>query len=125
TAAVIDLNTEQNLSITVVLNEEKVDVSDVENVEISYPAMMPALESERIDAAFLVDPCLSVAKGEGFQTISQPFTEGLGGMRALQWISSEDFVESNPDTARKFNDGITEAGECAKDNPDKEHRVSP
>lgn len=125
TVAVVGLKSGPDLALHVVLNEAGVDVSDVETVEISYPDMMPALESERIDAAFLVDPFLSVAKGEGFQTISQPFTEGLGGMSALQWISSEDFVESNPDTARKFNDAITKAGEFANDNPDKVRGVLP
>src|SRR5699024_850130 len=40
-------------------------------------------------------------------------------------ISSEDFVESNPDTARKFNDAITKAGEFANDNPDKVRGVLP
>jgi len=125
TVAVVGLKSGPDLALHVVLEEAGVDVNDVEIVEISYPDMMPALESDRIDAAFLVDPFLSIAKGEEFQTISQPFTEGLGGMSALQWVSSENFVESNPDTVRKFNTAIAKAGEFANDNPDKIRGVLP
>lgn len=125
TVAVVGLKSGPDLALHVVLDEAGVDVDDVEIVEISYPDMMPALESERIDAAFLVDPFLSMAKGEGFETISQPFTDGLGGMSALQWVASDSFVESNPDTARKFNAAIAKAGEFANDNPDKVRGVLP
>lgn len=125
TVAVVGLKAGPDLALHVVLDESGVDIGDVEIVEISYPDMMPALESERIDAAFLVDPFLSMAKGEGFESISRPFTDGLGGMSALQWVASDDFVESNPDTVRKFSDAVTKAGEFANENPDKVREVLP
>src|SRR5699024_7462071 len=76
TVAVVGLKSAPDLALQVVLDQEDVDEDDVEVVEIPYPDMMPALESDRIDAAFLVDPFLATAREEGFKTVSRPFTDG-------------------------------------------------
>ncbi len=125
TVALVGLKSAPDLALRVVLEEAGVDPSDVEMVEIAYPDMVSALQSNRVDAAFVVDPFLSAAKAAGLDIVSQPFTEGLGGMNALLWVGSDAFVQANPETAGKFASAIKKAGEFANENPEAVREVLP
>ena len=125
TVALVGLKSAPDLALRVVLEEAGVDPSDVEMVEIAYPDMVSALKSNRVDAAFVVDPFLSAAKAAGLDVVSQPFTEGLGGMNALLWVGSDAFVQANPETAGKFASAIKKAGEYANENPEAVREVLP
>lgn len=125
TVALVGLKSAPELALRVVLEEAGVDPADVEVVEIAYPDMLPALEANRVDAAFIVDPFLSAAKAAGLTTISQPFTDGIGGMSALLWVGSDAFVGANPETMQKFAAAMKRAGEFANENPDAIRAVLP
>lgn len=125
TIALVGLKSAPDLALRVVLAEAGVDPADVEIVEIAYPDMVPSLGSNRVDAAFIVDPFLSQAKAAGLPVISQPFTDGLGGMSALQWVVSDAFVAANPDTAARFAAAMERAGEYANENPEALRDVLP
>lgn len=125
TVALVGLKSAPDLALRVVLKKAGVDPSDVEFVEIAYPDMVFALQSNRVDAAFVVDPFLTSAKAAGLDVISQPFTEGLGGMNALLWVSSDKFVQANPETSAKFATAIKKAGEYANEHPEAVRNVLP
>lgn len=125
TVAVVGLKSAPELALRVVLEDAGVDSGDVEVVEIAYPDMVAALESKRVDAAFIVDPFLSAAKSAGLPVISQPFTDGIGGMSALQWVVSDAVVQANPDTAEKFASAMEKAGEYANGHPEAVRAVLP
>ncbi|MCK6212105.1 ABC transporter substrate-binding protein [Georgenia sp. EYE_87] len=125
TVALVGLKSAPELALRVVLQEAGVNPADVEVVEIAYPDMVSALQSNRVDAAFIVDPFLSAAQADGLEVVSKPFTEGLGGMSALQWVMSDAFVKANPEVAARFAAAIQRAGEYANDNPDAVRAVLP
>lgn len=125
TVALVGLKSAPELALRVVLKDAGIDPADVEVVEIAYPDMVAALESDRVDAAFIVDPFRSAAEAAGMTVVSQPFTDGLGGMSALQWVMSDAFVQANPDTAARFASAIERAGEYANANPDAVRAVLP
>lgn len=125
TIALVGLKSAPELALRVVLKDAGVDPADVAVVEIAYPDMVAALESDRVDAAFIVDPFRAAAEAAGMAVISQPFTDGLGGMSALQWVMSDAFVQANPDTAERFVSAIERAGEYANENPEAVRAVLP
>jgi len=125
TIAVVGLKSAPELALRVVLETADVDPSTVKIVEISYPDMVSALQSNRVDGAFVVDPFLSQARAAGLEVISQPFTDGLGGMNALLWVANNAFLQSNPTTAGKFATAIEKAEEYANQNPEAVRAVLP
>jgi len=125
TIAVVGLKSAPELALRVVLEDAGVDPADVEIVEIAYPDMVSALQSDRVDAAFVVDPFLSAAKAAGLAIISQPFTDGLGGMTALTWVASDEFATANPDTVAKFAKAVERAGQYANENPEAVRALLP
>lgn len=125
TVAVVGLKSGPELATRVVLEESGVSPDAVDFVELAYPDMVAAVQAGRVDAAFIVDPFLSKAKAEGLTSISQPFTDGLGGMSAMTWVTSEEFAATNPEIIENFNTAVREASEYANDNPDAVRAILP
>ncbi|PQZ85207.1 ABC transporter substrate-binding protein [Arthrobacter sp. MYb222] len=118
TVAVVGLKSTPELALRVLLKNAGVDPDGVKTVEIGYPDMVPALETNRVDAAFIVDPFLSKAKSAGLELLGHPFTDGIGGMTALQWVASDAFTKEQPETIQKFTRAMDRAGKYANDNPE-------
>lgn len=125
TVALVGLKSAPELALRVVLEDAGVKPDSVKLVEIAYPDMVSALKANRVDAAFIVDPFLSAAKAAGLKAISQPFTDGLGDMSALLWVTSDAFVKANPTTALKFAKAMHKAGVYANEHPDAIREVLP
>ncbi|GMM97686.1 hypothetical protein MTsN4n12_30980 [Microbacterium sp. MTN4-12] len=118
TVAVVGLKSAPELATRVALEKVGVDPSTVDFVEISYPDMVPALQSDRVDAAVVVDPFLSQVKEAGLSVIGQPFLDGLAGEVGTTWIAADAFVSQNADTAAGFVRAIEKAVAYAAENPD-------
>lgn len=118
TVAVVGLKSAPELALRIVLRDSGVDPDDVEVVEIAYPDMVSALQSGRVDAAFVVDPFLNAAEAAGLPVIGHPFTEGLGGRTALVWMASKQFAQENQDAIEHFARAMQRAGEYSNDHPE-------
>lgn len=125
TVAVVGLKSGPELATRVVLEQAGVSPDAVDFVELAYPDMVAAVQANRVDAAFIVDPFLSKAKAEGLTFISQPFYEGLGGMSAMAWVTSAEFAAANPEVIEQFNAAIQETSEFANENPDAVRAILP
>lgn len=125
TVAVVGLKSAPELALRVLLKNAGVDPGQVKVVEIAYPDMVPALQSNRVDAAFIVDPFLSKAQAADLPVIGRPFTEGIGGMSALEWVASDAFTKSNPDAVQRFTKAMKRAGEYANEHPEAVREVLP
>ena len=125
TVAVVGLKSAPELALRVLLKDSGVDPEQVKVVEIAYPDMVPALQSNRVDAAFVVDPFLSKARAAGLEVIGRPFTDGIGGMSALEWVASDAFTKSNPDAVQRFTKAMKRAGEYANEHPEAVRKVLP
>ena len=90
------------------------DWSNVRPVQIPFPEMAPALERGDVDLAWLVDPFGTPAKARGFVTvIDTAFTEAPmeEGMPTGVPVTTETFVENNPETVKRFMRAMIKAGE--------------
>ena len=68
---------------------------DFQIVEVRFPAMLPALQSKRVDLAPLLTPFNLIAMKKG--GVKKLFTMGdaLGPTETLQWIGKADWIEKN------------------------------
>lgn len=69
--------------------------ADFQIVEVRFPAMLPALESKRVDLAVLVTPFNLIAERKG--GFHKLFTTGdaLGPTETLQWVGKEDWIKQH------------------------------
>ena len=68
---------------------------DYQVVEVRFPAMLPALQSKRIDLAALVTPFDLIAERKGGVVRVFDMREALGATETLQWIGKADWVKKN------------------------------
>ncbi len=71
------------------------DGPDFQLVEVRFPAMLPALESKRVDLAYLVLPFNFIAKKKGgFEPIFA-MSDALGPTQTLNWIARAGWIKKN------------------------------
>ncbi len=68
---------------------------DYQVVEVRFPAMLPALQSKRIDLAALVTPFDLIAEKKGGVVRVFDMRDALGATETLQWIGKADWVKKN------------------------------
>lgn len=118
TVAVFLLRQLADIALHAWLDKNGADAERIKYVEMSYPAMITALASGRVDAACIEDPVLtqSIAAGSvrllawGYDAIAPLFCEGC-------WVTSASYAQSNPVAVRKFADAIALTADWANKNP--------
>jgi len=68
---------------------------DYQVVEVRFPAMLPALQSKRVDLAPLLTPFNLIAKKKGGVKYMFNMRDALGATETLQWIGRADWVKKN------------------------------
>lgn len=71
------------------------DGPDYQLVEVRFPAMLPALESKRVDLGLLVLPFNFIAMKKGGYEKVFTMMEALGPTQTLSWIARTDWVAKN------------------------------
>lgn len=117
--AVPTLNSLAEYAVRAALQEEGVDHTKVEFIEVPFPDMAAALESGDVAAAFVVEPFRTIAAGAGTRTLLQPYTTiSDKPFENTQWITSEKFLQEDRAAVGCFVRAITKANEYAAENPD-------
>ena len=79
TVAVNTLNNIGDTTIRKVVEEAGGDDGDVEFVELGFPDMPAAVDGGQVDAAWIVEPHLTVALEQGAKVVASNFAETVGG----------------------------------------------
>ena len=85
-----------------VLNRAGVAVADVPIANIAFTDMVPALSNKAVDAAFLVEPFISVAESRDIAQMVIPIGEIYPGFPAMVLMLSPQFASDQPEAARRF-----------------------
>ncbi len=91
------------------------DSSTIKFVELPFPAMPAALDSGRIDAAWVTEPFLGVARTRGrvlvygFDGISKHFLIGA-------WFATPQWAQGHPDLVKRFAAAIHDTAVWANKN---------
>jgi len=95
------------------------DSSRVRFVEIPFPAMSAALTAGRIDAAWIVEPYLTVAKQQGNKVVTY-WTQTIGPQFLISgWYATRQWATAHPEAVRRFRSVIHDTAVWANANRDK------
>lgn len=78
-----------------------------------------ALEQRKVDAAWLVEPALSVVKAKGGRVVASAFVDVAKNLTLGLYVTSAKLFESDPDLVRRFADGMLESLAYADAHPDE------
>jgi NitT/TauT family transport system substrate-binding protein len=102
------------------LDQNHVDSSKVNYVEVAFPTMRDQLAAHSIDAVVATDPFIAqmVNTGAGYvaTTLNQAIPENL---QLVMYTSTRDWAKAHPKEVAAFREAIVEGAAFAKANPDK------
>lgn len=88
-------------------------------VEVPFPEMISGVKAKSIDAGYMPEPFMSAARDAGLRQVvdlTEGPNQGLGGST---YVSSQKFLDENPDTAAAFARAVYAAGEDMEKNEEQ------
>jgi NitT/TauT family transport system substrate-binding protein len=122
TIAVSTLHSLADVGARVLIDQNGGDSSTVKFIEVPFPAIPGALDAGRIDAAWVVEPFISVARKNnrvlayGFDGISKHFAVGA-------WVATRQWANEHPDLVSRFAGVIRDTAVWANKNPQKSGEI--
>jgi NitT/TauT family transport system substrate-binding protein len=117
TLAVNTLENVAELTAKASLAKQGVDVSEIELAEVDFPDMNGALSEGRVDAAFQIEPFVSLAVAEGHRIIDRPYAGTKPGLQIGCYFTSEQYLSENEDVVDRFQQGVADTAAAISKNP--------
>jgi NitT/TauT family transport system substrate-binding protein len=117
----IAVNTLQNvgpLTINRALEKHGADYKKVKYAEIPFPEANQALQSGRVDAAWVVEPFVAQGKGQGSRPIFYPFEETAPSLTVATYFATKEYIEKNPDVVDRFTRAMNKSLEYTQKHPE-------
>lgn len=109
TVAMVSINSGVDLPMLQAMMAEGGDPASITQVNIPYAGMEAALEQGTVDAAFPADDFYHRMVEAGYTVISNPVREYQAYSSGTLWAATTQWLETNPETARKFAAAMSEA----------------
>jgi NitT/TauT family transport system substrate-binding protein len=122
----VAVNTLQNIGDTTVreaVREDGGDPSKIKFVEMPFDQMPAALTSGQVDAAWMAEPALTIAKGQGARLVASPFAETDPKLTVATYFTSTKLLKENPGLVKKLTDAMTESLTYATKHPDEARQI--
>jgi NitT/TauT family transport system substrate-binding protein len=117
TLAVNTLKNVAELTAKASLAGQGVDVSTIKLAEVDFPDMNGALTQGRVDAAFQIEPFVSLGVKEGHRVIDRPYVGTKPGLQIGCYFTSEQYLSENQDVVERFREGVGQTAKAIADDP--------
>jgi NitT/TauT family transport system substrate-binding protein len=109
TVAVNTLNNIAEVVVKASLEKAGVDPAKVRHSEVDFPEMGPALAKGDVDAAFAIEPFVSLARRDGDRIIDYSYVTTEPRLQVGAYAVSRKFAQESPDAVRRFRAAVGEA----------------
>jgi NitT/TauT family transport system substrate-binding protein len=123
TVAVNNLKNIGEVTVRKVVEDAGADASTIKFVELGFPDMPAAVANGSVDAAWVVEPFVSVATGQGARTVVSNFAEAVDDLTVSTYFTTQQVTQSDPELVDNFQAAIQESLQYANDNPDEVRRI--
>jgi NitT/TauT family transport system substrate-binding protein len=117
TLAVNTLKNVAELAAKASLAKQGVDVSKIELAEVDFPDMNGALAEGRVDAAFQIEPFVSLSLADGHRVIDRPYVGTKPGLQVGCYFTSEQYLSENEDVVERFLEGVADTAAAIAEDP--------
>lgn len=116
--AVNTLNNIGDVTISEVVSQDGGDPTDISFVEMGFPDMPAALESDQVDAAWILEPFSTIAQQHGAEVVTYNFAETDPELLIAAFFANEQFIEQEPEVVEAFTTAMSESLDYAENNPE-------
>jgi NitT/TauT family transport system substrate-binding protein len=118
-------NTLKNIvdtSVKQIVRNDGGDPTKVKFVEVPFPDMGAALDTDRVQAIFVVEPFLAAAQAKGWKTIGS-FADVDPELNISAYFTSTQLIQTKGDLVTRFTEAMKESLAYAAANPDAVRKV--
>jgi NitT/TauT family transport system substrate-binding protein len=122
----VAVNTLKNIGDSTVKSSIRKDGGDaaaVKFVEMPLPDMPAAVANGRVDAAWVVEPFLTITTGQGDRPIAWNFVDTAPDLMVAGYFTSGKLVREKADLAKRFTEAINESQAYAAGHPDEARSI--
>jgi ABC-type nitrate/sulfonate/bicarbonate transport system substrate-binding protein len=125
TVSVNNLNNVGPLTINNAMEKAGADYKKVKYVEVPFPDANAALDTGRIDAAFVVEPFVSQGKAQGANEVTHSFEATAPNYTVATYFVTKQYAAKNKDVLDRFVRAINKSLEYAQTHPDLVRQLVP
>lgn len=118
TLAVNQLNNIGGITVRAAMRKAGGDPDRLKMIEARFPDMPAALGQGQIDAAWVVEPFLTVARNQGARVIAWNFADPAPDLMVGAYMTTADYARSHADVVKHFAAAIDKALVYASEHPD-------
>ncbi len=122
----VAVNTLKNIGDTTVrasVRKAGGDPDKVRFAELPFPDMPAALQGNRVDAIWVVEPFVTVATGQGARVIASNYVDAAPDLTVATYFTSTQQAKTNPDLVKRFAEAMAESLQYADAHPDEVRKV--
>ncbi|MGP3951477.1 ABC transporter substrate-binding protein [Streptomyces sp. 7N604] len=122
----VAVNTLKNIGDTTVRESVRKaggNAKRIKFVELPFDQMPAALDDGTVDAAWMVEPALSIAVSKGARVVASNFVDTAPDLTVAAYFTSEQLIKENPDLVKRFKAAMTESLKYAAGHPDEVRKV--
>lgn len=122
----IGVNTLQNIGEVVIrkaLEEQGVDTSTIDFVEVPFSDMVAAVEAGRVDAGWVVEPFLQQATEAGMRTLVHPFFATAKRLSIGTYFTADHYARQHPKILKRFKRALNRSLKYTQQHPGKLRQV--
>jgi NitT/TauT family transport system substrate-binding protein len=125
TVSVNNLNNVGPLTINQAMEKAGADYKKIKYVEVPFPDANAALDTGRIDAAFVVEPFVSQGKAQGANEVTHSFEATASNYAVATYFATKQYSAQNKDVLDRFVRAINKSLSYAQTHPDVVRQVVP
>jgi len=109
TVAVNNLKNIGDTSVKAAVRKAGGDDSKIKFVELAFPDMPAALSNKLVDAAWIVEPFLTIAREQGAKVIAWDLVDTAPNLMISVYFTSGKYLLEHPDSVTRFKAAINES----------------
>jgi NitT/TauT family transport system substrate-binding protein len=124
----IAVNTFKNVSeiaLKASLEANGVDISALKLVELPFPNMLAAVEQHQVDAAFVIEPFVTMARSRGARLLVRPYVESKANLGVGTYSATEQYIQQNPAVIKAFQAAAAQTAKYITEHPDEYRAALP
>src|SRR3954453_20730105 len=122
----VAVNTLQNvgpLTINTALKAQGVDYKKVKYAEIPFPDALGALDAGRVDAAWEVEPFVSLGKSQGDTSVLYPYEQTAPKLTVASYFTTKQYLAQNEDAVSRFVAAMNKSLTYAQSHPAEVRKI--
>lgn len=119
TVSVNSVNNIADSTLSASMRKAGGDPSKIKYIEVGFPDVPAAIDKGQVDAAWVVEPFLTIAKNQGARVLTSNLVDTAPDLMMSAYFTSESQKQSDPELFEKFTAGMKKSLEYADTHPDE------